>query len=168
MIVGDVPFRPTPSPMLSAARRRAVAVWQRRTIEAMVAVLAFAVWGQLAYRGGARLLLRMEDVPIGGSVLLDVASLGIGVSGSIAGVVALWALAMRVLGRSPASVFGAPDDTPADIAYREAWEAREAGRTPSDAVAPHMTAPHTRTPTAGAAAVPPRGGASSRRPRWRS
>ena len=88
--------------------------WQRRLIEAMVALLAFAVWGKLAYIGGFRLLARAEGLTIGGHWLLDAASLFIGVSGSIAGVSAMWALGMRIAGRTPRSLVGAPDDTPED------------------------------------------------------
>jgi hypothetical protein len=88
--------------------------WQRRLIEAMVALLAFAVWGKLAYIGGFRLLARIEGLSIGGHWVLDAASLFIGVSGSIAGVSALWALGMRMAGRTPTSLVGAPDDAPED------------------------------------------------------
>ena len=82
-------------------------------------MLAFAVWGKLAYIGGYRLLARMAGVPLGGHVILDLMSLLIGVSGSIAGVSALWALGMRVAGRTPSSLFGAPDDNAVDAAYRD-------------------------------------------------
>lgn len=114
-MTGDVTLR---SPTLAARRadeaRRALAVWQRRTIEAVVSLLAFAVWGILAYKGLFRLLARWEGLPVGGPVVLDVASLVIGVSGSIAGLSALWAVAMRALGRTPVSLVGAPDDSPGD------------------------------------------------------
>ena len=99
--------------------RPTVAPWQRRAVEAGVSVLAFAVWGKLAYIGGYRLLARMAGVPLGGHVILDVMSLVIGVSGSIAGVSALWALGMRALGRTPSSLIGAPDDNAVDAAYRD-------------------------------------------------
>jgi hypothetical protein len=89
--------------------------WQRRLIEALVALLAFAVWGKLAYIGGFRLLARVEGLSIGGHWLLDAASLFIGVSGSIAGVSALWALGMRMTGRTPSSLVGEPDDAPEDL-----------------------------------------------------
>lgn len=105
---------------VSTQQQGGLAAWQRRTLEALVAVLSFAVWGQLAYRGGFRLLARLEDLPVGGYWPLDALSLAIGVSGSIAGVTALWAITMRALGRTPMSLVGAPDDGPADTAYRSA------------------------------------------------
>ena len=101
-----------------AREQRGLAAWQRRTIETLVAVLAFAVWGKLAYVGGIRLLARMEGLPISGHWLLDAMSLLIGVSGSIAGVSAMWLIAMRIIGRTPMSLVGAPDDGPVDTAYR--------------------------------------------------
>jgi hypothetical protein len=104
--------------------RRSWATWQRRTIEVVVALLAFAIWGRLAYVGGYRLLVRFEGVQLGGSVLLDLLSLFIGVSGSIAGIAAVWAVAMRLLGKTPSSIVGAPDDTAEDRPQRQ----RAAGR----------------------------------------
>lgn len=101
-----------------SGERRGLAAWQRRTLEALVAVLAFAVWGKLAYVGVIRLLARMEGMPVSGHWLLDGLSLLIGVSGSIAGVSALWLIALRAFGRTPMSLVGAPDDGPTDPAYR--------------------------------------------------
>jgi hypothetical protein len=98
----------------SDAADRGWATWQRRLIEVMVSVLAFAVWGKLAYVGGYRLWARAQDWAIGGHVMLDIASLFIGVAGSIAGVMALWAIGMRAIGRTPKSMIGTPDDTPED------------------------------------------------------
>jgi hypothetical protein len=66
-------------------------------------------------------------VVLSGHWLLDVASLVVGVSGSIAGISALWAIGMRALGRTPSSLVGAPDDGPADALYRDA-AARRAAR----------------------------------------
>jgi hypothetical protein len=88
--------------------------YRRRLLEAFVAVLAFGVWGKLAYIGAVRLLARMEDVPLRGSLILDIASLVIGLSGSIAGISALYAVGMRLTGRIPRSLVGAPDDSPED------------------------------------------------------
>jgi hypothetical protein len=122
-MVADASLRPLMVDTASGASERGWAVWQRRLIEALVALLAFAVWGKLAYVGGVRLFARANDMPIGGHWVLDAASLFIGVSGSIAGVMAMWALAMRVFGRMPASMVGAPDDAPAPR--------RAAARTPS-------------------------------------
>ena len=101
------------------ATRGSWAVWQRRTIEAVVALLAFAIWGRLAYGGGYRLLVRFAGGELGGSVLLDLLSLFIGVSGMIAGIAAVWALGMRLLGKTPTSIVGAPDDTEEDYPQRE-------------------------------------------------
>jgi hypothetical protein len=81
----------------------------------LVSLLAFAVWGLLAYKGFFRLLARSQGVLMGGNWVLDVLSLVVGVSGSIAGVSALWALVMRATGRTPASLVGAPDDGPDDL-----------------------------------------------------
>ena len=120
-MVGEASLHP---PLLKRAaptlrdEERGLAAWQRRTLEALVAVLAFAIWGTLAYRGGFRLLARAEGISLGHHWLLDVLSLLIGVSGSIAGVSALWAIGMRAFGRTPMSLVGAPDDSPADAAYR--------------------------------------------------
>ena len=97
---------------------RSWANWQRRTLEGLVALAAFAIWGILAYKGGFRLLARIEGVPVGGSWVLDLLSLFIGVAGSIAGISAMWAVVMRVLGRTPSSLVGAPDDTPEDYPQR--------------------------------------------------
>lgn len=111
-VIGDVPL----PPLMATPRtnRRSWAAWQRRTIEAVVALLAFAIWGKLAYIGAYRLFARMNGVSIGGSPVLDFLSLFIGVSGSIAGMAAVWALAMRFTGRVPSSIVGAPDDSPED------------------------------------------------------
>lgn len=103
---------------VAGSSQRGLAAWQRRTLEALVAVLAFAVWGKLAFAGGLRLLARAEGMVLSGHWMLDALSLLIGVSGSIAGVSALWAIGMRALGRTPMSLVGAPDDSPADAAYR--------------------------------------------------
>lgn len=111
---------PLVKPAAAPARHDGLAHWQRRTLEALVAVAAFAVWGKLAYVGIFRLLARAEGVPVSGHWVLDGLSLVIGVSGSIAGVSALWAIAMRALGRTPMSLVGAPDDGPIDAAYRDA------------------------------------------------
>lgn len=110
------------SPLIQTAprtRRRAVSEWQRRAVEGLVSVLAFAVWGKLAYTGVFRLLARWQDMPIGGHWTLDVLSLMIGVSGSIAGMSAIWAIIMRSLGRTPSSLIGAPDDAPAESLYHD-------------------------------------------------
>jgi len=114
-----------PSPLIEPAavtgRHPSLARWQRRTVEALVAVAAFAVWGKLAYSGLFRLLARAEGVVVlSGHWLLDVASLIVGVSGSIAGITALWAIGMRMFGRTPSSLVGAPDDNATDAAYRDA------------------------------------------------
>lgn len=114
-----------PTPLIEPAaltnRHPKLAGWQRRTIEALVAVAAFAVWGKLAYSGVFRLLARAEGVVVlSGHWLLDVVSLIVGVSGSIAGISALWAIGMRMLGRTPSSLVGAPDDNATDAAYRDA------------------------------------------------
>jgi hypothetical protein len=103
---------------VSRRRRRGLASWQRRTIEAVVAVLAFAVWGKLAFAGGMRLLARGEGMVLSGHWIVDGLSLLIGISGSIAGVSALWAIGMRAFGRTPMLLVGAPDDSPADAVYR--------------------------------------------------
>jgi hypothetical protein len=108
-------------PTATSDRHVKLARWQRRTIEVMVAGAAFAVWGILAYKGLFRLLARAEGVVVlSGHWLLDVASLVVGVSGSIAGISALWAIGMRIMGRTPRSLLGAPDDGPTDAAYRAA------------------------------------------------
>ncbi len=108
-------------PTAASDRRVKLARWQRRTIEVMVAGAAFAVWGILAYKGLFRLLARAEGVVVlSGHWLLDVASLVVGVSGSIAGISALWAIGMRIMGRTPRSLLGAPDDGPTDAANRAA------------------------------------------------
>ena len=113
-MIGDVTLRAPAFRPSSIGRTIAPATWQRRTIEVMVSLLAFSVWGLLAYKGFFRLLYRYEGLDVGGHWLLDAASLLVGVSGSIAGASALWALAMRALGRTPSSLVGAPDDDPAD------------------------------------------------------
>ena len=118
-MTGDLFLRaPALDPLSTAMRRLPWAKWQRRTIEGVVALLALAVWGKLAYIGGYRLLARFEGLPIGGWWAFDALTLFIGVSGSIAGIGALWALGMQALGRTPASVVGAPDDDPADRPHR--------------------------------------------------
>lgn len=89
--------------------------WRRRTIELLVALLAFAVWGTLAYRGGFRLLARYNDIALGGSWIFDALSFLIGVSGGVAGISALWAIVMRAAGRTPKSIVGDPDDSPEDM-----------------------------------------------------
>ena len=114
-MVADASLRPLMVDTSADAAQQGWARWQRRLIEALVALLAFAVWGKLAYIGGFRLLARAEGLSIGGHWLLDAASLFIGVSGSIAGVSALWALGMRMSGRMPRSLVGAPDDAPEDL-----------------------------------------------------
>jgi hypothetical protein len=98
--------------------RQGLEAWQRRTLEALVAILAFGVWGTLAYKGLFRLIARAEGMILTGHVLIDGLSLVIGISGSIAGISALWAIGMRAFGRTPMSLVGAPDDSPADTAYR--------------------------------------------------
>lgn len=98
--------------------RRSWSAWQRRTVEGVVALLAFGIWGTLAYKGGFRLLARASGVELGGTWAIDMLSLVIGVSGSIAGASALWALVMRVAGRTPKSLVGAPDDSPEDSPQR--------------------------------------------------
>lgn len=128
-----------PSPLVKSAaapaRREGFAHWQRRTLEAVVAIAAFAVWGMLAYTGGFRLLARAEGIALSSHWLLDVLSLLIGVSGSIAGASALWAIAMRALGRTPTALLGAPDDGPIDAAYRDAHnpDGRYRGEAPRPA-----------------------------------
>jgi hypothetical protein len=117
-MLGDVSLRSPAVSHMRAARGIAPANWKRRTLEVLVSLLAFGVWGVLAYKGFFRLFARYEGVLVGGSWLLDVLSLVVGVSGSIAGISALWALAMRALGRTPASLVGTPDDGPDDRARR--------------------------------------------------
>ena len=103
---------PQPGPPKDPSRLR------RRLLEAAVALVAFGVWGILAYKGGLRLLARLEGLPIGGAWWIDAASLVIGVSGAIAGVSALYAVGMRIAGRTPSSLVGAPDDSPEDLPRR--------------------------------------------------
>ena len=91
---------------------------RRRLLEAAVSILAFGVWGTLAYKGGLRLLARFEGLPVSGAWWIDAASLVIGLSGSIAGVSALYAVGMRIAGRTPHSLVGAPDDSPEDLPRR--------------------------------------------------
>ena len=121
-MIGHVSVRSSlVEPRAVTDRRLKLARWQRRTIEVLVAGAAFAVWSTLAYKGLFRLLARAEGVVVlSGHWLLDVVSLVVGVSGSIAGVSALWAIAMRATGRTPSSLLGTPDDEPADVAYRTA------------------------------------------------
>ena len=114
-MVADASLRPLMVDTSAEAGQQGWTKWQRRLIEAMVALLAFAVWGKLAYIGAFRLLARVEGLSIGGHWVLDAASLFIGVSGSIAGVSALWALGMRMSGRTPKSLVGEPDDAPEDL-----------------------------------------------------
>lgn len=99
-------------------KRRSWSAWQRRTLEVVVSLLAFGVWGVLAYRGGYRLYARAAGVELGGTWAIDVLSLVIGVSGVIAGVSALWAVYMRLRGHTPKSLVGAPDDSPEDRPQR--------------------------------------------------
>ena len=113
-MVADASLRPLMVDTSADAAQQGWARWQRRLIEALVALLAFAVWGKLAYIGAFRLLARAEGLSIGGHWVLDAASLFIGVSGSIAGVSAMWALGMRIAGKTPKSLVGAPDDAPED------------------------------------------------------
>jgi hypothetical protein len=113
-MIGDVSLRSPAVPPMRAAPTIAPANWKRRTIEVMVSLLAFAVWGKLAYSGFFRLLARYQEIEVSGHWMLDAMSLFVGVAGSIAGASALWALAMRALGRTPSSLVGAPDDDPAD------------------------------------------------------
>jgi hypothetical protein len=70
---------------------------RRRLLEAAVAVLAFGVWGTLAYKGGLRLLARLEGLPISGAWWIDAASLIIGSRG-----------ASRASRRSTPSACGSP------------------------------------------------------------
>jgi hypothetical protein len=118
-MIGDVSVRAPTLHHTVRPRRRSLAKWQRRAIEALVSVLAFTVWGKLAYVGGLRLLARVEGLPVSGSLVLDLMSLTIGVAGSLAGVSALTAIVLRAAGRTPSSLVGAPDDEPADTLYRE-------------------------------------------------
>jgi hypothetical protein len=113
-MIGDVSLPPLIAKPTSAQGQ---VNWRRRTIELLVALLAFAVWGTLAYKGGFRLLARSNGVTLGGSWVLDVMSFLIGVSGSIAGVSALYALVMKAIGRTPRSIVGAPDDSPEDYPH---------------------------------------------------
>jgi hypothetical protein len=119
-MIGDVSLRSPALPPMRAASTIAPANWKRRTIEVMVSLLAFAVWGKLAYSGFFRLLARYQEIEVSGHWMLDAMSLFVGVAGSIAGASALWALAMRALGRTPSSLVGAPDDEPADRPTRRA------------------------------------------------
>jgi len=112
---------PLVKPAAAHARSDGLAHWQRRTLEALVAVAAFAVWGTLAYIGVVRLLARAEGLAVSGHWMRDVLSLVIGVSGSIAGISALWAIVMRAFGRTPKALLGTPDDGPIDAAYRDAY-----------------------------------------------
>jgi hypothetical protein len=54
-------------------------------------------------------------MPISGAWWIDAASLVIGLSGSIAGVSALYAVGMRIAGKTPRTFVGAPDDSPEDL-----------------------------------------------------
>jgi len=117
-MIGDVSVRAPTLPPRARPRRRSLAKWQRRAIEVLVSVLAFAVWGRLGYVGGLRLLARLEGMPVSGSLLLDLMSFGIGVAGSLAGISALAAIVLRAVGRTPGVLLGAPDDGPVDTAYR--------------------------------------------------
>ena len=123
-MIGDVPLPPLMA--TSATSSRSWSAWQRRILEGVVALLAFAIWGKLAYIGAFRLLARANDVHVNGPWVLDVLSLLIGVSGSIAGVSALWALVMRLAGRTPKSLVGAPDDSPEDYPQRSRTEEQHA------------------------------------------
>ena len=114
-MTGDVTLRSPAISPVRTDRKPGSTRWQRRTIEVLVSLVAFAAWGTLAYKGVFRVLARVEGVPIGGHWLLDVLSLVIGVSGSIAGVSAVWALVRTWSGRAPTSLVGAPDDGPDDV-----------------------------------------------------
>lgn len=114
-MIGDVTLRAPAFRPSSIGRTISPATWQRRTIEVMVSLLAFAVWGLLAYKGFFRLFARAQGWEVSGHWMIDALSLAVGVSGSIAGVSALWALGMRSLGRTPRSLIGAPDDSPEDL-----------------------------------------------------
>jgi hypothetical protein len=127
IMIGHVPLPPLIAKPVTVPR--AQANWRRRAIELAVALLAFAVWGTLAYKGGFRLLARYEGVDLGGSWVLDVLSFLIGVSGSIAGISALWALALRATGRTPRSFIGEPDDSPEDMPQRDRVIDRSLDRT---------------------------------------
>lgn len=129
---------PLVKPAAASAQREGLAHWQRRTLETLVAVAAFAVWGTLAYSGGVRLLARAEGLAVSGHWMRDVLSLVIGVSGSIAGISALWAIAMRALGRTPTALLGTPDDGPIDAAYRDAYhpDGRYRGEPPRSTAFP--------------------------------
>jgi hypothetical protein len=145
-MIGHVSVRSALVGPAAAASDRSLrlARWQRRAIEVLVSVAAFAVWGTLAYKGLFRLLARAEGVVVlSGHWLLDVVSLVVGVSGSIAGISALWAIGMRAFGRTPSSLLGTPDDGPADAAYRDAALRRAASAARRG---PHRTA--TRPPRA--------------------
>jgi hypothetical protein len=120
-MIGDLPIQPrvvAPRVVASARPARSASArlspWQRRVLEGLVALASFAVWGKLAYIGTFRLLARWEGLGVRGPVLLDLLSLVIGIAGSIAGVMALWAVGLRLLGRTPSSLIGAPDDSPED------------------------------------------------------
>ena len=113
-MIGDVSMRAPALSQMRVASSLTPTNWQRRTIELMVSLLALAVWGILAYKGFFRLLARLEGMSIGGHWTLDALSLIVGVSGGIAGISAIWAIGMRALGRTPASLVGAPDDGPGD------------------------------------------------------
>jgi len=116
-MIGDLPIH-TRTAVAAPRSERAAEVrwpaWQRRFLEALVAVASFAVWGKLGYIGFFRLFARWEGLGVRGPVVLDWLSLVIGVAGSIAGISALWAVVMRTIGRTPSSLFGAPDDSPED------------------------------------------------------
>jgi len=130
-MIGDLPIQSRAVMAAPRGARRAevrLSAWQRRVLEALVAVASFAVWGKLAYIGLFRLLARWEGLGVRGPIALDVLSLLIGVAGSIAGISALWAVGMRTLGRTPASLIGAPDDSPED--WPSAKRAPEPDGTP--------------------------------------
>jgi hypothetical protein len=139
-MIGDLPIQSrVAASRVMAPERRArrtsarLSPWQRRVLEGLVAIASFAIWGKLAYIGTFRLLARWEGLGVRGPMVLDVLSLVIGVAGSIAGASALWAVSMRLLGRTPSSLIGAPDDSPED------WpSARRAG------VQPGATTPRRR------------------------
>lgn len=137
-MIGDVSVRAPALQHTARPRRRSLAKWQRRAIEALVSVLAFGVWGLLAYKGGMRLLARLQGLEVSGSLLLDLMSLGIGVAGSMAGISALAAIFMRAVGRTPGVLLGAPDDAPDDTLYRVK------GTDPSDPLLPDDPAPRGR------------------------
>ena len=84
-----------PSPDGGAAGVRPRRRIRRAGFTVLVAVLALAVFGKLAYTGVARLRARAEGLPVGGHWGLDAASAGIGLAASLAALLALRAVAQR-------------------------------------------------------------------------